>query len=463
MNLEETQQPEGDVTEQSGEFSLILGAMTIPNVGSAPKQTHEGLRLAGSPANHLGEIVSKVALSSNQSMRNGVDFGSFGSRSYVAPALASTGMPDHTHTLHPVSSSGEVDSAVLSPSIAVATQFRLEGNSPRSTGDVDQVAPSGLSVPEDLGGSRTPSLAREYFGERPSGGDVADSGSGFTPSSSEPLVLRSEMVLVGGSIDGIPTGAAVEHSGAFQTSPKTSAGGAPEKLRLEVSDASLFPTTELTKGVKQSSSDLFPGTEDELDGLLKTESLDVENWLETKGESELRDMESPDFLEAAASDVHSLSRNLHRATPQADLSPSLANQLGDAIRLATDRTAQPARRIEVQLDPPELGKVTVELTEIHRGVVARIEASSEPTANLIERQIDLLRQNLEAAGVNVLAFQVGFSFGHSTHGGSSGGAKTPGLRTPRVRRAGPVIRHGSVDTTSSLPSSFRSGRIDIRL
>ncbi len=118
------------------------------------------------------------------------------------------------------------------------------------------------------------------------------------------------------------------------------------------------------------------------------------------------------------------------------------------------------RRIEVELTPPELGRVLVELSETRRGVAARIVADSSQTAALLESQLAHMKQMLQESGVSVSQFDV-FQQGEAGAGGD-------GNRNARQQAARlPTDRVSSSETarrpTSTIKSMASPHRVDIQV
>ncbi len=87
-------------------------------------------------------------------------------------------------------------------------------------------------------------------------------------------------------------------------------------------------------------------------------------------------------------------------------SVEIAAQIVEAVHLEAV-TDQRAPRLEVQLDPPELGKVWIELSEARDGLLAKITVSRADTHHLLEAELAQIRSLLEEAGVQVSDFQLG--------------------------------------------------------
>ena len=89
-------------------------------------------------------------------------------------------------------------------------------------------------------------------------------------------------------------------------------------------------------------------------------------------------------------------------------SPNALMQLATRLTSHVDAEGRLPARLEVELDPPELGRMSVELTESRQGLLAKITASRESTAVLVDHQLAQLRQTLEESGIEVHEFEVSY-------------------------------------------------------
>lgn len=71
---------------------------------------------------------------------------------------------------------------------------------------------------------------------------------------------------------------------------------------------------------------------------------------------------------------------------------AVVDQLAVAVREADDR------RVEIRLDPPELGRVHIHLTTLEGGVRAVVVAERPETHDLLRRHAELLARELESSG-----------------------------------------------------------------
>ncbi|RFB04729.1 flagellar hook-length control protein FliK [Parvularcula marina] len=83
-----------------------------------------------------------------------------------------------------------------------------------------------------------------------------------------------------------------------------------------------------------------------------------------------------------------------QASPANPARPEAFQQVADAIRLQTSDN-----RVMLRLDPPDLGRVGIELSfDNHRLVTAVLTADNTDTAALLRRSLDSLQRELSAAG-----------------------------------------------------------------
>jgi hypothetical protein len=75
---------------------------------------------------------------------------------------------------------------------------------------------------------------------------------------------------------------------------------------------------------------------------------------------------------------------------------AVAGQVAIAIEQAS------GRRVEIRLDPPELGRVQIELRQVDGGLQAVVLAQRPETHELLRRHADLLIRDLVDAGFNAV-------------------------------------------------------------
>lgn len=128
------------------------------------------------------------------------------------------------------------------------------------------------------------------------------------------------------------------------------------------------------------------------------------------------------------------------------------------VTVAVARSGGTARKVELRLDPPELGRVEIHLAPTERGALhATVVAERAETHELLRRHGEVLARELGAAGYS----DVTLSF---SSGGDATGRGSPAL-VPEPRGAGFVL---APEDDQSLPVAPRSpspadGALDIRL
>jgi flagellar hook-length control protein FliK len=105
-----------------------------------------------------------------------------------------------------------------------------------------------------------------------------------------------------------------------------------------------------------------------------------------------------------ASPVAAAAATQPQAAPATSASapPPVAEQVGRAIQARLE-VAQDGDRIDfhLRLDPPQLGQVRVQLTLSNQTLTARLVAHDESTRQLIQSQMESLRQRLQETGLGL--------------------------------------------------------------
>jgi hypothetical protein len=139
------------------------------------------------------------------------------------------------------------------------------------------------------------------------------------------------------------------------------------------------------------------------------------------------------------------------ALPQTVAPQAVMSQLAVAIGKASDR------RVEIRLDPPELGRVQIHLTPIDGGLQAMVLADRPETHDLLRRHAEMLARELGAAGYDSVDLQF------------AAGGETPGRDAPRDMdwaEATGVATPDAVPATAAAAQAPRrsvAGALDIRL
>jgi flagellar hook-length control protein FliK len=121
------------------------------------------------------------------------------------------------------------------------------------------------------------------------------------------------------------------------------------------------------------------------------------------------------------------------AQPAPAAAPSPAAQVADAV-VSHVQVSRKDGTVEFQmrLDPPDLGRVQVQLVSRGNEVHGQVIVASEAVRQVMESQLPELRQRLEAAGVNVQQFSV------ATDAGGGGGGRSPYPADEPAAKAGPL-------------------------
>ena len=114
-------------------------------------------------------------------------------------------------------------------------------------------------------------------------------------------------------------------------------------------------------------------------------------------------VEQVDSFAAMERNVAAAARNSAGTEPNTHMAAgSVRAQLVKAITLGSSRDAAGENaRIELELDPPELGRVWVRLTSNGSGVTAHMRASNEAAVAMIEAQMTSLLESLQSKGMTI--------------------------------------------------------------
>lgn len=138
-----------------------------------------------------------------------------------------------------------------------------------------------------------------------------------------------------------------------------------------------------------------------------------------------------------------------QTAPRVALTPrAIASQISASVTSASSDT------IELRLDPPELGKLIVSITQNESGVSTHIVAEKAEVAEFLRRHADLLSRELNKAGVEGSSLE----FSHRQDKGNEGAWQDDS----REAASGTVTLDSLVTAGVSAPYSVETG-LDIRL
>ena len=131
------------------------------------------------------------------------------------------------------------------------------------------------------------------------------------------------------------------------------------------------------------------------------------------------------------------------AQPQTVAPQAVMAQLAVAIGKASDR------RVEIRLDPPELGRVQIHLTPVDGGMQAMVLSDRPETHDLLRRHAEVLARELDAAGYDSVSLD--FAAGHEARAATAAKrARWTGHRSrPSAGRPLPHAGYG----TAAAPAS----------
>jgi len=89
------------------------------------------------------------------------------------------------------------------------------------------------------------------------------------------------------------------------------------------------------------------------------------------------------------------------SVPNTSRANAVTNTVKAAVLIAVNQNDS---RIRVDLDPPELGSVRIELAKNEQGVTARIVSEVESTSHLLQDNLSTLRKSLESSGIDIQDF-----------------------------------------------------------
>jgi flagellar hook-length control protein FliK len=144
--------------------------------------------------------------------------------------------------------------------------------------------------------------------------------------------------------------------------------------------------------------------------------------------------------------------------PGAPVPPAQAQAAIAQVAVAIRGAAQD--RIEIRLDPPELGRVRIEMRLVDGTLQALVTTERPEVQDLMRRNAEILRAELEAAGYE------GVSLGFA--GGEAAGERAAGEQAPRESAARDGARGSGEPVTllaaaPAVRAGMRDGRLDIRL
>jgi hypothetical protein len=311
--------------------------------------------------------------------------------------------------------------ALLAPSApptSVAFSNVMESTQPAATGAVggstnptnNPLEPSALTqllAPATPGGARAPTLATTSASALAAPPPAA---AALTPSAPAPVnASATTNVVPSASVPAAPVAVAPGATLAG-TAPQTVPGEAPPfaRIRFATGDPVLPPVNFSTQALSAA-------------GLIPVRSGGFVPTVQTKDGT-------PGDASAAAAAGAVLPAVPNQPVTAAQTltgpaAPPPAAQVADAvISHASVLQRNGGVEFQMRLDPPDLGRIQVQLVSRGDEVHGQVLVASEAVRQVMESQLPELRQRLEAAGVNVQQFSVATD--------SGGGSRNPYRNAP---------------------------------
>ena len=148
-----------------------------------------------------------------------------------------------------------------------------------------------------------------------------------------------------------------------------------------------------------------------------------------------------------ASRTSPLPLNLNSASYTLNQSGTLRDGLVNVVRFIR---ADGVQKANVVVDPPALGRISVELSSTSSGVEASIKVASEQIRQLVQDQLSELRMNLSQQGVQVAEFTVDVQQDNSQNGNHQGGQYSNEQRAFAINEADDDTEEFRIDLEEGL-------------
>lgn len=140
------------------------------------------------------------------------------------------------------------------------------------------------------------------------------------------------------------------------------------------------------------------------------------------------------------------------------MGPALVKDLQQQFSTLDEGTS---RTVELRLDPPELGRVTVRISMVGDEARVAFTAAQGGAREALEAALPKLREMFEQAGLSLGDAQVGSGSGQDSRGRGRASEDLSGLREPLASE--PEGAEGSAEVPSSRVNSPARGRLDLRV
>lgn len=122
------------------------------------------------------------------------------------------------------------------------------------------------------------------------------------------------------------------------------------------------------------------------------------------------------------------------------------------------------QRFEVRLDPPEMGRIDVQMEMEGKNVTARLVVERAETLDLLQRDARALERALQQAGLNAERANLQFSLRQDQQGGFNqqfAGRDGNGRGGDKQAKADPLVAEAAIDQTTSLRGTIRDNGLNL--
>lgn len=232
---------------------------------------------------------------------------------------------------------------------------------------------------------------------------VAESMESFTPIPASVLALmRADSVRTSGPVEGASTAISRVASGQHVQRPFTATESIHEGLDTEETEATEADLFSLVPETGEATTRTFPT--DRFSSLFD----EVE-----KAPSDASSQEPSPTSESAVPTTPARFTTADAPVPpggehRLPAVPATREALGafaieQIVARADSRDGEPVSRIEARIDPPELGRVSIEISRTAEGLSAHLTVDDPSVLALLDQQLRDVQQTLAAAGVPMMS------------------------------------------------------------
>lgn len=156
------------------------------------------------------------------------------------------------------------------------------------------------------------------------------------------------------------------------------------------------------------------------------------------------------------SDKPQVQRSLQTAMPVAQPNPGQPQtaEAKIALQISTAISNTSKDTVEIRLDPPELGRVIISITQSDSGLSATVTSEKAEVSDLLRRHAELLSRELAKSGFS----EVSLEFSHRDHQ-----QDRPTFEGDKAQPSSVSPEHAEVASAIEMTLQSQSGSLDIRL